>query len=105
MIFALITGTFLLTAAGSEDDQTSSGPLYKNKFAIEATFGALIKKQLRDPDSYEFISCEPLGDELKDGRFFTIKYRAKNGFGGYAIGTAVVTCDTTTMTLVSNECN
>lgn len=91
IVFAIITGAFLLTAAGSGDE--SSEPLYKDKYAIEATFGSLIKKQLRDPDSYEFVSCEPLGEELKDGQFFTITYRAKNGFGGYAIGKAIVSWD------------
>ena len=93
---------FLLTAAGSEDS-TPPKPLYKDEFAIKATFESLIKKQLRDPDSYEFISSEPLGSEMDGGHFFTIKYRAKNGFGGYAIGTAIVSCDSTTMTLVSNQ--
>lgn len=41
IVFAIITGAFLLTAAGSGDE--SSEPLYKDKYAIEATFGSLIK--------------------------------------------------------------
>ena len=62
IVFAIITGAFLLTAAGSGDE--SSEPLYKDKYAIEATFGSLIKKQLRDPDSYEFVSCTPIRDNI-----------------------------------------
>lgn len=101
LLFALITGVFLLSAGGSGDD-TPSKPLYQDEYAVQATFESLIKKQLRDPDSYEFISAEP-GSELTDGRLWTIQYRAKNGFGGYNVCTAVVSCDSTTMHLISNE--
>lgn len=103
ILFALTTGLFLLSAGGSGDDEPSK-PLYQDKYAIEATFGSLIKDQLRDPDSYEYISAEPYSNEyMNDGHYFTIKYRAKNGFGGYNICTAIVSCDSTTMRLISNE--
>ena len=98
-IFALVTGFFLITAGGSGD----SKPLYQDDYAIKATFEQLIKKQLRDPNSYEFVSLRPNGDESKDGRYFIIEYRAKNGFGGYTMGKAGVFCDSTKMTLIANH--
>lgn len=101
-IFALVTGLFLITAGGSGDSEPSK-PLYQDEIAVKVTFEQLIKKQLRDPDSYEFISLEPNGAESSQGRFYIIKYRAKNGFGGYAIGKAGVFCDSTTMRLIANE--
>ncbi len=102
-LYVLITGVFLFSASGSADDELSK-PLYQDKSTIEATFGSLIIDRLRDPGSYEFISVEPYSDEyMNDGHYFIIKYRAKNGFGGYNICTAIVSCDSTTMTLISNE--
>ena len=97
-IFALVTGFFLITAGGSGD----SKPLYQDDYAIKTTFEQLIKKQHRDPNSYEFVSLRPNGDESKDGRYFIIEYRAKNGFGGYTMGKAGVFCDSTKMTLIAN---
>ncbi len=103
LLFALITGAFLISAGGSDDNSKPEKPLYQDEYAVQATFESLIKKQLRDPDSYEFISAEPTGPEQSDGRLWTIQYRAKNGFGGYNVGTAVVSCDSTRMVLISNE--
>lgn len=99
-LFALLAGAFMLSAGGCDG---TSKPLYQDEYAVRSTFKELIKKQLRDPDSYEFISAEPIGAELKDGRFWTIRYRAKNGFGGYNTCKAVVSCDSTRMVLIANE--
>lgn len=100
LLSALVTGLFIVSAGGSED--TPSKPMYKDDIAIQVTFKELIKKHLRDPDSYEYISTTPAGDlDYGDGKMFTIKYRAKNGFGGYNVNEALVSCDSTTMTLIS----
>lgn len=92
----VVFGFFLLSAAGSDDEPPK--PLYDDEIAIRITAESLIKKNLRDPDSYQLIEVIP-----KKGRTVTVRYRAKNGFGGYNICTAVVTCDETTMQLVSIE--
>ncbi len=44
----------------------------------------LVKDNLRDPDSYKHIetTCINMGDYV----LVTMKYKAKNGFGGYGIG-------------------
>ncbi len=88
---------FLLSATGSGESEPDK-PLYEDKFAIQITAENLIKKNLRDPDSYQLIEVTP-----ETGRTVTVRYRAKNGFGGYNVCTAVVSCDETTMTLISNE--
>lgn len=91
-----ILGIFLLSAAGSDDEP--SKPLYEDKYAIQATAESLIKKNLRDPDSYQLIEITP-----ETGKLVTVKYRAKNGFGGYNVCRALVECDETTMHLIANE--
>ncbi len=97
-ISCVVIGFFLLSAAGSSDSSEPAKPLYEDKYAIQITFEKLIKKNLRDPDSFQLIEVTP-----ETGRTVTVKYRAKNGFGGYNVCTAVVSCDETTMTLISNE--
>jgi len=96
LISCAILGIFLLSAAGSEDEPAK--PLYQDEIAIRVTAESLIKKNLRDPDSYQLIEITP-----KTGKNLTIRYRAKNGFGGYNVCTAIVECDDTTMRLIANE--
>ncbi len=64
-----------------------------------------LQKSLKDPDSYEHIETRitPVGPKQKHTLF--MKYRARNGFGGYTIGnlTALVNnygCDAT---IIRNE--
>lgn len=101
ILSALVMGVFLFSAGGSGDD-TPAKPLKDDEFAVKYTFERLIKKQLRDPDSYEFISCTPSGESGNE-KMFIIKYRAKNGFGGYNVCQALVSCDDERMTLIANE--
>lgn len=49
-----------------------------------------VKKNLKDPDSYEHIKTR-YGDN-GDHIVVVMQYRAKNGFGGFAIGTAKGRC-------------
>jgi len=44
-----------------------------------------VKKQLRDPDSYQFIDLAVNSAEPSTG---ILTFRAKNGFGGYSEGQA-----------------
>lgn len=96
LISCVVLGFFLLSAAGSDDEP--SKPLYEDKYAIQVTAESLIKKNLRDPDSYQLIEITP-----ETGKVVTVKYRAKNGFGGYNVCIAVVECDENKMRLISNE--
>lgn len=96
LISCAVLGLFLISAAGSEDEPAK--PLYEDKYAIQATAESLIKKNLRDPDSYQLIEITP-----ETGKVVTVRYRAKNGFGGYNVCKAVVSCDEKTMRLISNE--
>jgi len=97
LISCAVLGLFLLGAAGSNDSD-STKPLYEDEIAIKVTAESLIKKTLRDPDSYQLIEITP-----KTGKVITVRYRAKNGFGGYNVCTALVECDENTMRLISNE--
>lgn len=98
LISCAVLSFFLLSAAGSDDSNEPSKPLYDDAIAIEVTAESLIKKNLRDPDSYQLIEITP-----KTGKVITVKYRARNGFGGYNVCTAVVECDESTMRLIANE--
>ena len=50
-----------------------------------------IKKLLRDPDSYQFISAQIVATSGEYDQYGTavIRFRSKNGFGGYVNGAAV----------------
>ena len=52
-----------------------------------------VKYQLKDPDSFEFISARPVKSEEEKLRSYEIIYRAKNSFGAVVPGRAVVTVD------------
>ncbi len=100
LILGGVLGLFLFSSSGTFKDSSKepSKPLYEDKYAIRTTAEKLIKKNLRDPDSYQLIEITP-----ETGEIITVRYRAKNGFGGYNVCTAVVTCDKETMRLISNE--
>ena len=50
-----------------------------------------IKKLLRDPDSYQFISAQIVVTHGEYDQYGTaiIRFRSKNGFGGYVTNAAV----------------
>lgn len=63
-----------------------------------------VKAQLRDPRSFEHISTRI--SKVENGRHSLImEYRARNGFGGMNVGTAVATVDhyTCTPTVLAYE--
>ena len=77
---------FALLAAGSSDSDTSS--VSNKPFAFtESNAGIyckrVIKKLLRDPDSYRYE-----GAVVMSSTEALIKFRSKNGFGGYVSGMA-----------------
>jgi hypothetical protein len=51
-----------------------------------------LKEHVRDPDSLEYVEWSPL---VKNGDGYTVrvKYRAKNGFGGYEVEERVFSLD------------
>jgi hypothetical protein len=54
----------------------------------QIVFEDALKSQLRDPDSYRKTSLKSVYDR-KIGQFrVAVEYRAKNGFGGYSLGSA-----------------
>jgi len=63
----------------------------------------VLKKNLKDPSSYEHISTRvtPVNtDGLHDA---VVTYRAKNGFGGFAIGTILATYSNKNCNIISAE--
>lgn len=50
-----------------------------------------VRRDLRDPDSYQYIETRYTNDGGYLG--LVVKYRAKNGFGGYSVGYASETCN------------
>lgn len=56
---------------------------------ITYTAGEIIKSRLKDPDSYQLDRLEK-GQNEGDVEVYTLYYRAKNSFGGYVTGEAVV---------------
>lgn len=63
------------------------------KISAKVYCGSLIKKQLRDPDSYRFEAAKIVSTsgEYKQYGEALISFRSKNGFGGYVKGVATCT--------------
>ena len=62
-----------------------------------------VKAQLRDPDSFEHDETKITPRDVKGQHLVTMRYRAKNGFGGMNVATAVGvvdggTCEATLVT-------
>lgn len=95
---AVVIGTFLLSAAGSGDDSSNSNET-KEVVYNSSWDGSVrqvkdyLKKNLKDPDSYESIEWSDVVKQ-SDGSFrVRHKYRAKNGFGGYVVESKVFVLD------------
>lgn len=78
-------------------------PLYEKTEDVQIMAGTLIKEHLRDPDSYEFIDMREEASSTQGEKLFVVTYRAKNGFGGYNVGEAVLSCDKDNLTFISAE--
>jgi hypothetical protein len=52
---------------------------------------AFVQKQMRDPDSFEHTETRVTPVDDKGQHTFVMKYRARNGFGGMTVGTALAT--------------
>jgi hypothetical protein len=62
-----------------------------------------LKDRLKDPDSYESIGWGEVG-KLKNGNYTTwVKYRAKNGFGGYTVSKALFILSPEGEVLIMNQ--
>ena len=48
-----------------------------------------VKKQMRDPESFEHIETRVVPVNDKGQHTLTMKYRARNGFGGMTVGSAL----------------
>lgn len=56
-----------------------------------------MKASLRDPDSLKHVETR-ISKEKDGGHSLIMQYRARNGFGGMTVGTAVATVDNKTCT-------
>ncbi len=88
---------------GIENGKTRNLPLYEKTEDVQIMAGTLIKEHLRDPDSYEFIDMREEASSTQGEKLFVVTYRAKNGFGGYNVGEAVLSCDKDNLTFISAE--
>ena len=74
----------------------SSGPSTPDEFddiSARVYCESLIKQQLRDPDSYRFESASVVKTSGTYNQYgeALVKFRSKNGFGGYTSGMATCT--------------
>lgn len=96
---AVVIGTFLLSAAGSGDDDSSSTN-ETNEVVYNSGWDSSVrqvkdylKENLKDPNSYESIEWSNVVKQ-SDGSFrVRHKYRAKNSFGGYVVENKVFALD------------
>lgn len=86
-----------------ETKEAANEPLYENTEYVESLAEDLIKQRLKDPDSYQFIDMNEMQTSKQGEKLFIVKYRAKNGFGGYNICQAMFSCDKDELTFIANE--
>lgn len=86
-----------------EAKDIASKPLYESTEYVETLAEKMIKERLKDPDSYEFIEMNEIQSSKEDEKLFIIKYRAKNGFGGYNVCQALFSCDKDKLNIIANE--
>ena len=96
---AVVIGAFLLFAAGSGNDDSSSTNetqevVYNSSWDSSVRqVKDYLKKNLKDPNSYESIEWSNVIKQ-SDGSFIVRhKYRAKNSFGGYVVENKVFALD------------
>ncbi len=80
---------FAVLAAGSSDSETSSAndPVNFTRDNAGIYCRGVVKQLLRDPDSYKYEDAY-----VESNKVAVIKFRAKNGFGGY--GQSLARCTT-----------
>lgn len=100
---------FMILAAIGQDinnreaKEIASKPLYESTEYVQALAEDMIKKRLKDPDSYEFIDMNEVPTSKDDEKLFIVKYRAKNGFGGYNVCQTLFSCDKDNLTIIADE--
>ena len=105
--FAIIV-FFILYVSGQEinrkeAEEIASKPLYESTEYVQTLAESMIKERLKDPDSYEFIDMDEVQSSKEDEKLFVVKYRAKNGFGGYNVCQALFSCDKDKLNIIANE--
>jgi hypothetical protein len=79
-------------AAKAEEDQRRGFHCLSGWDGSNASLVQQVKDQLREPDSFEHIETR-ITPEVDGRHNITMEYRARNGFGGMNVATAVGTVD------------
>jgi len=67
----------------SEEAKRGPMPIPSEWDGITPEVNAYLKENLKDPDSLKIVNCSTVARYGKDGWAQSVKYRAKNSFGGY----------------------
>lgn len=87
---ALLLGLLVLAGIGSMVGDGDNSTDTFDDISAKVYCRDLIKKQLRDPDSYKFEQAVVLSSDGQYGKA-RVYFRSKNGFGGYVRGSATCT--------------
>lgn len=97
LFLVLIGGCVVAYMDGAFDKKPLSVQEKRDQAESKARYSAeaVLKENLRDPSSLEIININSVPQNLpgKNGFVVYIKYRAKNGFGGYTIEEKYFTAD------------
>ena len=90
VVFVIIMFFVLRTLGNMPEDRRSSRGAPK-EVVFNSSYDSSVdqvrrwlKSNARDPDSLQFIEWSPV-QKVESGFVVRVKYRAKNGFGGYAV--------------------
>lgn len=87
----MLTGAVILLLAGC-GPKSESDKFGEFVYGCEYKAKRKTKEILKDPDSMETIEMKSVPNQKDNEVMVYIKYRAKNSFGGYAIGEALWMC-------------
>jgi hypothetical protein len=79
-ILAAATTAILVTACSAAPEQA-----WEEKSQSKGACNVEIRSQLRDPSSFQAIR------HISQDGSILVEFRAKNGFGGFGVGTAICT--------------
>ena len=90
-MFVVVVGALFIVWNLPDDDSTVvRSSSYDGSVRQVKTY---LKRNLKDPDSFEAIEWSPLNKQSNGGYSVRCKYRAKNSFGGYVVENQVFYLD------------
>ena len=94
-MFVIVFGALFIVWSLPDDDSKPNKPAVRSSSYDGSVrqVKTYLKRNLKDPDSFEAIEWSPLNKQSNGGYMVRCKYRAKNSYGGYVVENQVFYLD------------